>query len=318
MSIQLSPINLTALIILGLLLIATTVVFVISKLKPNSNFQELKQRIISWWVMIGFFLLALLINPQYAIILFAFLSFLALKEYFTLIHTRFEDHRVLFWSYLAIPLQYWWVYSEWKAMFLVFIPVYSFLFNPLRLILVGEPKGIINSMSRIQWGLMAFVFCISHVAGLLLLPETPFIAAGPALLLYLVFLTEINDIAQFCWGKLLGKHKIVPTISPNKTWEGFIGGLFTTVCLSIAFSFLSKLTIIFSIYSGLLIGASGFIGDVVMSALKRDIGVKDASNLIPGHGGIIDRIDSLIYTAPLFFHLVSYFFHHAPVGCSLK
>ncbi len=318
MNFQFSAINLTALIIVGLLCTASIVVFVLSKLKPQANFTELNQRILSWWVMSGFFFLALLINPKNAIILFAFLSFLALKEYFTLIHTRFEDHRVLFWSYVTIPLQYWWVYSGWKAMFLVFIPVYSFLFNPLRLILVGEPKGIIDSMSRIQWGLMAFVFCISHVAGLLLLPETEYIASGPALLLFLVFLTEMNDIAQFCWGKLLGKHKITPTISPNKTWEGFIGGILTTICLAIIFRFLSKFNLQFSIYVGVLISTSGFIGDVVMSALKRDIGVKDASSLIPGHGGIIDRIDSLTYTAPLFFHFVSYFFHHAPLGCALK
>jgi phosphatidate cytidylyltransferase len=279
--------------------------------KPQSDFSELKLRIRSWWYMAGFFFASLIISPHTSLFLFALLSFLALKEYFTMIHTRLEDHRAMFWAFLAIPVQYWWVFTQWKAMILLFIPVYMFLFIPFRLILVGQPKGIIDSMARIQWGLMAFVYCISYLGFITILPATESIpGGGKALLLYLVFLTEMNDVCQYVFGKLFGKRKIVPTISPNKTWEGFLGGFFSTLLLAQALRFLSGFSMEASLAAGAIISASGFIGDVVISAVKRDIGVKDSSTLIPGHGGMLDRVDSLAYTAPLFFHFTNYFFYH--------
>lgn len=299
-------------IILMLLLAASGIVRGLSWRYPGQDFTELSQRIRSWWVMAGFFLVSFIIHPEASLVLFAFLSFLALKEYFTLVHTRIEDHRVLFWAFVAIPIQYWWVHLHWNAMVLIFIPVYLFLFVPFRMVLAGQPAGMVAAMAKIHWGLMAFVFCISHVAFLITLPQTPlFPEGGRALVLYLVFLTEINDIAQYIWGKLLGHKQIAPTISPKKTWAGFVGGVFTTLLCACLLRFLSHFTLPQALFSGLLIGTAGFIGDLVMSAVKRDVGVKDASQLIPGHGGVLDRIDSLTYTAPLFFHFVSYTFYPA-------
>lgn len=185
-----------------------------------------------------------------------------------------------------------------------------FLWIPVRLILVGQSRGIIDSMARIQWGLMACVFCISDVPLLLTMPSIPQLPNGPqALLLALVFLTELNDVAQYCWGRGLGKHKISPSISPNKTVEGFWGGVLTTTFVAPLLMFLTGFSLVFSVLIGLVISIAGFCGDLVMSAVKRDVGVKDASQLIPGHGGMLDRIDSLTFTAPLFFHLVNYVFY---------
>jgi phosphatidate cytidylyltransferase len=260
--------------------------------------------------MAGFFFLSLMIHPDTSIILFAVTSFLALKEYFTLIHTRLEDHRVLFWAFLSIPIQYWLVKIHWLALFLIFIPVYMFLFIPCRLVMIGKTEGIVASMAKIQWGIMAFVFCISHVAYMLNLPITTTISSGgKALVLYLVFLTEMNDVAQYTWGKLFGRTSISPTVSPKKTLAGFVGGIMTTIILACLLRFLSGFDLPVAILSGLLISLSGFIGDLVVSAIKRDVGVKDSGVLIPGHGGMLDRIDSLTYTAPLFFHFVSYIFY---------
>src|SRR5690606_15731572 len=127
-------------------------------------------------------------------------------------------------------------------------------------------------------------------------------------LLYLVFLTQFNDVAQYTWGRLFGRRPIVPVVSPKKTWEGFLGGLLTT---TVAAVLVAPLVTPFdwqqAAASGLMIAAAGFIGDVTVSAVKRDLGVKDTGSLIPGHGGIMDRIDSLTFTAPLFFHFVRYF-----------
>jgi phosphatidate cytidylyltransferase len=160
---------------------------------------------------------------------------------------------------------------------------------------------------------MAFVFCMSHLAYLLNLPAISTVpGGGKALVLYLVFLTEINDVAQYTWGKLFGKTAIVPMISPKKTLAGLVGGVLTTTVLAIVLRFLSGFDLLFAVASGLLIALSGFIGDLVVSAIKRDVGVKDSGALIPGHGGMLDRIDSLTYSAPLFFHFICYMFYPVP------
>lgn len=293
-----------------LLILATLIVQILCLTSPEKNYTELKQRIKSWWVITLLFSTSLLLSPGIAVIFFGFVSFLALKEYLSLIPTRRADRRVLFWAYLAIILQYYWIYSQWYGMFLVFIPVYMFLILPMRMVILGEIQGFLKAIGTLHWGLMLTVFNLSHVAYLLRLPliGNP-IAGGAGLLLYLLFLTALNDISQYLWGKSLGKHKVLPTVSPNKTWEGLLGGIITTVILAVILApWLTPFDLIHSFGLGLLLGIAGFIGDVTVSALKRDLGVKDSGNLLPGHGGILDRIDSLTYTAPLFFHFTVYFY----------
>lgn len=306
----LRPLHLMGALIVGLLLLASLLTALLKRGKPQADFTTLEQRIQAWWVMVAIFLLSLLIHAKAAVVLFAFLSFLALKEFFTLIHTRVADHRALLWAFIAIPIQYALIGFNNVAVAWIFIPVYMFLWIPVRLILVGQTSGIIDAMARIQWGLMACVFCVSHVPLLLTMPPNPSLPNGPqALLLALVFLTELNDVAQYCFGRWLGQHKISPKVSPNKTVEGFLGGVATTTMAAPALMFLTGFSLLFSVLIGLLIALAGFCGDLVMSAVKRDVGVKDASQLIPGHGGMLDRIDSLTFTAPLFYHLVNYVFY---------
>lgn len=208
-------------------------------------------------------------------------------------------------------MQYYWVGIEWYGMFIIFIPVFAFLYLPMKMVLFGETQGFLRAASTLHWGLMTTVFSLSHMAYLLALPDDKNPAGGgDALLFYLVFLTQINDVAQYVWGKSFGRHKATPTVSPNKTIEGLLGGVCTTTLLAVVLApWLTPLTLIESIAAGVLIGVCGFIGDVTMSAVKRDIGVKDSGTLLPGHGGVLDRLDSLTYTAPLFFHFV-YFLHY--------
>jgi phosphatidate cytidylyltransferase len=164
--------------------------------------------------------------------------------------------------------------------------------------------------SSISWGLFMFVFFLSHLAYLLVLPSSEeFQAGGVGLVLYLVFLTQFNDVSQYVWGKSFGQHKIIPKVSENKTWEGFLGGVFTTTLLAVLLSsFLTPLSFTMAIFAGLIISLAGFLGDITISALKRDLEIKDTGQLLPGHGGILDRIDSLTYSAPLFFHFIYYFY----------
>jgi phosphatidate cytidylyltransferase len=290
------------------LFVATLIIWSLRRARPDRDLSELTDRIKSWWVMVIVFALAMVLNRTISLVFFALISFLALKEYFTLIPTRSADHRALFWAYLAIPVQYVWIGMEWYGMFIIWIPVYAFLFLPMRLVLTGETEGFLRSAGTIHWGLMSTVFAVSHVAFLLVLPEevNPQ-GGGPALVLFLVILTETNDVAQYVWGKALGRRKALPSVSPGKTIEGLLGGVLTTLLLAwLLAPVLTPLNTLQSLTAGAIIGMAGFVGDVVISAVKRDIGVKDSGALIPGHGGILDRLDSLTYTAPLFFHFIYY------------
>jgi phosphatidate cytidylyltransferase len=174
-------------------------------------------------------------------------------------------------------------------------------------VLSRDPRGFVASASQLHWGLMAFVFGLSHLAMLLRLPlAEPGRADGRSLLLFLVFTAEMSDVLQYCWGKLAGRHKILPTISPNKTWEGFLGGIASVAFLALLLRFLTPFSVAETLRVAFLVGVAGFCGGAVMSAVKRDFGVKDFGALIPGHGGMIDRVDSLCFAAPVFFHYVRY------------
>lgn len=294
-----------------LLAVASLIVYVLKRKRPEKDYTELVLRTKSWWVMIGVFSIALLANRTVSLWFLGFMSFLALKEFFSMIPTRRADRRVLFWAYLAIPAQYYWAAMEWYGMFIIFIPVYMFLFIAFRMIISQATEGFLKSAGTIHWGLMTCVFSLSHMAFLLVLPNIKTDGAGGAgLLLFLVFLTQFNDVAQYVWGKSFGKHKVLPVVSPKKTWEGLLGGIFTTTVTAMLIApYLTPFDTLHAALAGILIGSFGFVGDVSISAIKRDIGVKDTGTLIPGHGGIMDRIDSLTYTAPLFFHF-TYFFYY--------
>ena len=310
---DMNPTTITLGAVYGVLVFASTLIFILKRAYPDKDYKELTQRTNSWWVMISIFAVAVIVDRMTAVIFLAFVSFLALKEYFSLIPTRRTDRRVIFWAYLAVPLQYFWVYQYWYGMFIIFIPVWAFLFLPLRMLIIGNTEGFVRSAGTLHWGLMITVFNLSHAAYLLSLPLLDNPDTGSVgLLLFLVILTQFNDVAQYVWGKSLGGRKILPKVSPGKTWAGFLGGVATTSLAAYFLSpYLTPLTGWHQAGAGALIAVAGFIGDVTISAIKRDLGVKDTSSFIPGHGGILDRVDSLTFSAPVFFHAI-FFFYYGP------
>lgn len=308
---DLPPIVLASLAgIFGLLLTATATIWVLARLKPQWDLTEIRLRIRSWWIMATIFAVAMTVSRIVSLVFFTLISFLAFKEYLSLIPTRRADRGVLFWAYLAVPIQYVWIARDWYVMFLIFIPIYIFLLLPVRMVLIGETKGFLRAVGTLHWGLMTTVFAISHVAYLLVLrPLGDRQVGGAALVLFLVILTQLNDVAQFLFGKSFGRHKVLPKVSPGKTYEGLIGGVVTTLVLAVVLApWLTPFNTLQAVSAGLILGLGGFLGDVVISALKRDLDIKDSGTLLPGHGGILDRIDSLTYTAPLFFHYTAYIF----------
>ena len=292
--------------IFGFLTVATIVYFLFKYTRRDQDFSEVGLRIRTWWVMIGLLFLAMTTHIIASLAFFALVSFLALKEFFSMIPTRKADRVVLGMAYLVIPITYYVIYIQWYGFYIVLIPVYAFLYFPMLMVLVGETEGFLKAVGTIQWGMMTTVFCISHGAYLLVLPEEPNPqAGGVGLLLFLLILTQLNDVAQFLWGKTLGRTKVAPKVSPGKTWEGLVGGVLTTAGLAFLLApFLTPLSPLHAVLTGLMIGIPGFIGDITMSAIKRDIRIKDSGDILPGHGGILDRIDSLIFIASLYFLFV--------------
>ena len=308
---NLSPVAQMGLLVLGVLITASVAVAILQRRRPEKDFSELSARVRAWWIMAAVFFGAIVVSNRISLVFFALMSFWAMKEYVTLLKTRPADHHALVLTFLAVPIQYLWIALDppWYGMFIIFIPVYMLLALPMRMVLSKETKGFVESASQIQWGLMIFVFGLSHMAYLLTFPRLGDTAAnGRTLVLFLVFVVEMSDVLQYIWGKTMGRHKIIPTVSPNKTWEGFAGGIMSAVLLSLAIRFLTPFSIGETLMVSLMITVAGFLGGAVMSAVKRDFGVKDFGSVIPGHGGMLDRVDSLCYAAPIFFHYVRYFY----------
>jgi phosphatidate cytidylyltransferase len=308
--LALAPVLQMGLVVLALLVLSTLAVLALKRARPAGSWGELEARVRSWWIMATVFLAAVAVSPAVSLVFFALMSFWALKEYVTLLETRPQDHKALFLAFAVIPFQYWLIHIRWYGVFIILIPVYVFLLLPVTLVLAKEPRGFVASASQIHWGLMAFVFGLSHLGYLLQMPAVAGSRAdGRAMVLFLVFVTEMSDVLQYCWGKTLGRHKVLPTISPNKTWEGLVGGVATVALLAWPLRFLTPFTALQAVLVGAGVAVAGFLGGAVMSAVKRDFGVKDFGAIIPGHGGMLDRVDSLCYAAPLFFHFVYWRFY---------
>ena len=270
---------------------------------------NLNARTRAWWKMCAIFAVTLVVGQIGSLVLFGLLSLLALREYITLVPTRRSDHATLLWSFFVItPLQYYLVGIGWYGFFAILIPVFAFVFVPTSIALAGDTETFLERTAKIQFGLMICSFCLSHAPALLMLKIPGFLGHDARLLLYLVLVDQMSDVLQYVWGKLTGKHKIAPHVSPNKTWEGFVGGVATATLLGTALWWATPFTPLQAAGMSLAITLLGFAGGLVMSGIKRDAGVKDFGAAIEGHGGILDRIDSLCFAAPIFFHLVRYFF----------
>ncbi|HKN23804.1 MAG TPA: phosphatidate cytidylyltransferase [Candidatus Acidoferrum sp.] len=275
----------------------------------RTTIDNLNARIRAWWKMSAIFAVAVVSGRVGSLILFAIISFLAMREYMTLVPTRRGDHRTLFWSFFVImPLQYYLVGIQWYVLFAIMIPVLACIFIPPSIAIAGDTEHFLERASKIQFGIMVCVYSLSHAPALLLLKIPGFEGHDARLLLYLVVVDQMSDVLQYVWGKLIGKHKIAWRVSPNKTWEGFVGGVISATALGTALWWATPFTPLQSAGMSLMICILGFNGSLVMSAIKRDIGIKDFGVVIEGHGGILDRIDSLCFAAPIFFHLVRYYF----------
>ncbi|WP_311352858.1 phosphatidate cytidylyltransferase [Aggregatibacter segnis] len=275
---------------------------------PHAVIDNLNARINAWWVMILIIFAAAALGFYGVIGLFFVISFMALREFLSLLYIRRGDHLALAACfYVILPLQYFLVAIDWFSMFTIFIPVYGFLFLPILSALLGDTEHFLDRSTKVQWALMISVFCISHIPAILTLDIEGFEEKKLLLMIFLILVVQSSDVLQYVWGKLFGKHKIAPKLSPSKTVEGFVGGVVSASVLGGLLYWLTPFNPVQAVLMSLLICLMGFLGGLVMSAMKRSMGVKDWGNMISGHGGMLDRMDSLCFAAPIFFHVVRYY-----------
>ncbi len=268
---------------------------------------NLNSRIKAWWVMILLIAGAIWIGKGGIILLFTFISFQCLREFVSLTHTRRGDHHALQWSFFFfLPFQYYLIAIDWYGLFSILIPVYAFLLLPICASLGSDTTRFLERAAKVQWGLMICVYCLSHVPALLSLEIIDYAGRNVLLIVFLVLTVQSSDVFQYVWGKLFGKHKISASISPSKTMEGLVGGVLTSTAVGAALWWMTPFLPWQAALIALVINVMGFFGGFVLSAIKRDRGVKDWGALIEGHGGMLDRVDSISFSAPVFFHIVRY------------
>jgi phosphatidate cytidylyltransferase len=296
----------------AVLLIATVVGRALAwRARPNivPAIDNLNQRIAAWWAMVAFLGVAMGLGKTATVVLFAFVSFAALREFLTLSETRRGDHWMMLTAFfVGIPVQYWLVWREWYGIYSIFIPVYGFLVLPVLAIARGDTTRILERIASVQWGVMTGIFCISHVPALLTLPIPGFEGRQVLLLVFLVIVVQGSDVLQYVFGKLFGQHKVAPLLSPSKTWEGLIGGVAGATAIGAALWWITPFSPLAAAAMAFVICLMGFLGGLVFSAIKRDRGVKDWGRMIGGHGGMLDRVDSVVFAAPVFFHFTRYWF----------
>jgi phosphatidate cytidylyltransferase len=302
--------------VLALLGIATAVVQVLKRHTESgidaAILETFRLRVRAWWILFSTMAAALLLGHVVTVVLFGLISFWALREFITLTPTRPGDHRALFWVFfLFTPLQFVLVGTGYYGLYSIVIPVYAFLLIPARIALAGDYKRFLERTAKIQSGLLICVYCLSYAPALLVLKLPPLANGesdtGGGVRLLIV---QLSDALQYAWSQTPSRHVIAPTINTTRTWEGLLGGTASATLIGAvlwwATPFHGTDWWMAAVMSA-VISLMGFAGGITMSAIKRDRGVKDYGTLVEGHGGVLDRIDSLCFAAPVFFHCTRWF-----------
>ena len=312
-----------------IVLVSLSVLLIIGQIlkrQPESQvdpaiIRNFNKRISSWLTIYVMLVVALLLNKAVTIILFGLVSFWALREFITMTPTRRGDHRTLFWVLFGFtPLQYVLVGLDLYDFYTIVIPVYASLFIPARIAFTSDHKRFLERTAKIQFGLLICVYSLSHAAALLNLDLAtwnselsrwePWEGATAGLLFFFIVMVQVSDMLHFVWDRLFGRHVIASTVNATKTWEGLIGAACCTSLIGMLIQVLLPVTP-FTWYGAgfmaLIISVMASSGSMTMSAIKRDRGVKDDGTLVLGHTGVLDRIDSVCFAAPIFFHLTRFF-----------
>lgn len=295
-----------ALLVIGTFALLTALTLlgeVLALRRPGPVVETYRTRVHSWWAMVILFGLALILGQAGVTLLFAFAAFAALREFLTFSTKARADHLSLALAFFVVlPLQFLFVWLGWTGLFTVFIPVYAFLLLPIVSVLRGNSDRFLMRVAETQWGLMICVYCASHVPALMTLDIPGSGDRSVLLIAFLIMVVQLGDLLDFWFGRRIGRHKIAPGLSP-KTWEGMLAGVASAAVIGAVFAWLTPFGVLGAAGMAALASATGMFGNLVLAAIKRDKGVKDWSHLIPGQGGFLDQLDSVLFAAPVFYHV---------------
>jgi phosphatidate cytidylyltransferase len=275
----------------------------------RATVDNLKARVNAWWVMIAVLAVTFALGETATLVVFAFVSFFALREFITLTPTRPGDYLPLLLAFFVIlPVQYLLIGHGQYGTFAIFIPVYGFLLLPAVATFAGDTHEFLERSAKLQWATMITIYCISYAPALLLLNIPGYEQSNALLLLYLLLIVQLSDVLQYVFGKLFGRTKLAPVVSPSKTVEGLVGGGLTTTLIGGSLYWITPFSWLQATAVSFVIVVAGVLGGLTLSAMKRGLGAKDWGVMIEGHGGMLDRMDSVSFAAPMFFHIVRFFF----------
>jgi phosphatidate cytidylyltransferase len=325
------PTIMLATVVLITLGIASSVAHYLTK-TPNpavnpALVQRFVHRLWAWWLMFGILTAGIFFHRIGTIVLFGLVSFWAFREFITMTPTRRGDHRALFWSLVVFtPLQYLLIaMSRWGlkypsgelidfyTFYSIMIPVYASLFIPARIAMAGDHKRFLERSAQIQSGLLVCVYCLSHAPALLDLELHRFdgslwTGSNSGLLFFFVVISQVSDVLHWVWSRIKGRRIIAKDVSSSRTWEGLIGGALTTGIVGALLYWVTPFQPWEAAALSVVVAFLGFAGSMTMSAIKRDRGVHDYGSLVIGHAGVLDRIDTICFSAPIFYHLTRFFF----------
>ncbi len=279
--------------------------------------ETFRMRVHAWWILCSILAATFFLGPAATVILAGFAGFWALREFITLTPTRPSDHRTLFLVFFLItPLQFVLVGLKNYELYSIMIPVYAFLLIPGLIALEGDYKRFLERIAKIEAGLLICVYCLSYAPALmtLKLPDGLRPGANARLLFFFVLVVQFSDALQYASAQIPSRHVIVPSIHPTKTWEGLLGGSASVTLIGGVLWWATPFQWWMAAGMSLVISLMGFLGSLTLSAIKRDRGVRDYGTLVEGHGGLLDRIDSLCFAAPVFFHFTRYWLITQGVG----
>lgn len=295
--------------VLGILLLASAVGKLLGRIhtspKKRAVIANYNSRVRLWWWMAAILSLAFWLGKPGMTVLFGFLSFYALREFISLQYTRRSDH----WSiaagfYLILPLQYALIWLEKYDLYTLVIPVYAFLFLPMLSALHADTTRFLERSSKVQWGLMISIYCVSHVPALLALPIPGYEGRHLLLIAFLVLVVQSSDMAQYFVGKLTRGLPLMRRLVPEMTRKTLAAGLLSAALTGLLLWWMTPFQVWQAPLIAALLAAIGMLGNLLMAAIKRDRGIADWGETIVGYGSMLDKMESVIFAAPIYFHII--------------
>jgi len=305
------PVSWLGLGVLGFLTVAIIAGLIFRASSTNPKYLDacdlVIQSVVTWWLICALFCLTIFAGIHTSMIIFTLITFIALREYVILIPTPRADRRMCFWTFFLFTiLQYFLLYIKWQG-FMIVIPVYAFLVIPAVIAFSGDAEDFLDRASRIQWGLMICVYCLSSAPALLILNIPGYGDNNEKLLLFLLIVALLGDLLQDRLSKL-GDHYIAKHMNKDMTWEGFMGGAACSAVIGAALWWMTPFSISAAMGMALAIGLMAITGRLVISAIKRDRDIAEYEEIIQVPNNMLDRVAPLMFAAPVFFHIVRFFY----------